>query len=161
MLFRMVKRGEGATIPYRPQGKGTPNSRFWDRNLWPCQQPPWGHLTAIDLNKGEFRWRTVLGVVDELAEKGLPPTGTANIGGSMVTAGGLVFIAATNDRRFRAFDKDTGQEIWTTTLPGSGHATPMTYLGKRSGKQYIAIAAGGGNKYNNEVSDSLVVYSLP
>ena len=161
MFFRMTKRGEGAKIPYRPQGKGTPNSRFWDQNLWPCQQPPWGHLTAIDLNSGEFRWRSVLGVVDELVKKGLPPTGTANIGGSMVTAGGLVFIGATNDRRFRAFDKDTGKEIWTVMLPESAHATPMTYLGKKSGKQYVAIAAGGGNKYNNDFSDSLVVYSLP
>jgi quinoprotein glucose dehydrogenase len=160
MLYRMVKRPEGATVPYRPQGLGSPNSRFWDPNLWPCQKPPWGNLTAIDLDRGEFRWRVVLGVVDELIAKGLPPTGTANIGGSIVTAGGLVFIGATNDRRFRAFDKDTGRELWVTRLPASAHATPMTFQGK-NGKQYVVVAAGGGNKYNNDFSDSLVAFSLP
>jgi glucose dehydrogenase len=160
MLYRMAKRAEGAAIPYRPQGSGTINSRFWDPNLWPCQQPPWGHLTAIDLDNGEFRWRSVLGVVDELIAKGLPPTGTSNLGGSIVTAGGLVFIGATNDRRFRAFDKDTGKELWTTTLPASAHATPMTFLGK-DGKQFVVVAAGGGNKYNHDYSDSLVAFSLP
>ncbi|MFN0169262.1 MAG: pyrroloquinoline quinone-dependent dehydrogenase [Bryobacteraceae bacterium] len=161
MMLRMVQRPEGSLIPYRTQGMGTPNSRFWNQDLWSCQQPPWGHLTAIDLNKGEFRWRSVLGVVDKLIEKGVPPTGTANIGGSIVTAGGLVFIGATNDSRFRAFDKDSGEELWVTRLPASAHATPMTYKGKRSGKQYVAIAAGGGNKYNSVFTDSLVVFSLP
>ncbi len=160
MLYRMVERPAGSQIPYRTQGMGTPNSRFWDRQMLPCQQPPWGHLTAIDLNRGDFRWRSVLGVVDELLEKGIPPTGTSNIGGSVVTAGGLVFIGATNDARFRAFDKDTGKELWTVRLPASAHASPMTYKGK-SGKQYVAIAAGGGNKYNAAVSDTLVVFSLP
>jgi quinoprotein glucose dehydrogenase len=78
-----------------------------------------------------------------------------------VTAGGLVFIGATNDKRFRAFDKDTGKEIWTTRLPASAHATPMTFSGQKSKKQFIVIAAGGGNKYNHDFSDSLVAYSLP
>ena len=82
-------------------------------------------------------------------------------GGSIVTAGGLVFIGATNDSRFRAFDKDTGKELWVTRLPASAHATPVTFLGKRSKKQYIVVAAGGGNKYNDTFSDSLVAYSLP
>jgi quinoprotein glucose dehydrogenase len=161
MLLRHVKRPEGALIPFRTQGSGTPNSRFWDQDLNPCQQPPWGHLTAIDLNTGEFRWRSTLGVVDELLAKGIPPTGTSNLGGSIVTAGGLVFIGATNDRRFRAFDKDSGKELWVTKLPASAHATPMTYLGKKSGKQFIVVAAGGGNKYNQDYSDALVAYSLP
>jgi len=118
-------------------------------------------LTAIDLNTGEFRWRTVLGEFDELTARGVPKTGTPNLGGSIVTAGGLVFIAATNDRKFRAFDKDTGRELWVTRLPASGHATPMTYLGKKSGRQFVAIAAGGGNKYNETFSGKLVVFSLP
>jgi quinoprotein glucose dehydrogenase len=118
-------------------------------------------LTAIDLDKGEFRWRSVLGVVDELAARGIPPTGTSNIGGSIVTAGGLVFIGATNDSRFRAFDKDTGKEVWVTKLPASAHATPMTFMGRTTGKQYVVIAAGGGNKYNKVFSDSLVAFSLP
>jgi glucose dehydrogenase len=92
--------------------------------------------------------------------RGIPPTGTSNLGGSIVTAGGLVFIGATNDSRFRAFDKDTGKELWVTKLPASAHATPMTFTGK-NGKQYVAIAAGGGNKYNQVYSDSLVAFSLP
>ena len=161
MLYRMVKRPEGSQIPYRPQGLGTPNSRFWDQNLNPCQKPPWGHLTAINLDTGEFRWRSVLGVVDALLAKGIAPTGTSNLGGSLVTAGGLVFIGATNDRRFRAFDKDTGKELWATPLPASAHATPMAFLGRKTKKQFVVIAAGGGNKYNNDYSDALVAFSLP
>jgi len=160
-LFRAVKRPEGARLPYRIVGRTTTNSRFWDSNLYPCQKPPWGHLTAIDLNRGEFRWRVTLGVVDELLARGLPPTGTSNLGGSIVTAGGLVFIGATNDNRFRAFDKDTGRELWVVRLPASAHATPSTFLGKKTGKQFVVIAAGGGNKYNKTFSDALLAYSLP
>jgi quinoprotein glucose dehydrogenase len=161
MVGQMVKSRPGASLPYRYQGVPTPNSRFWDKERLPCQKPPWGHLTAIDLDTGEFRWRVTLGVVDRLLEKGIPPTGTSNLGGSIVTAGGLVFIGATDDSRFRAFDKDTGKEVWTSMLPGSAHATPMTYIGKRTKKQFIAVAAGAGNKYNDKFTDVLVVYSLP
>jgi quinoprotein glucose dehydrogenase len=161
MLLRLVKAPDGSKLPYRSRGSGTISSRFWDSNRWPCQKPPWGHLTAIDLNTGEFRWRTVLGVVDALLEKGLPPTGTSNIGGSIVTAGGLVFIGATDDSRFRAFDKDTGKELWTVRVPASAHATPMTFFSKKTKKQYVIIAAGGGNKYNDKYSDALVAFSLP
>ena len=161
MLVRMVKRPDGSEIPYRTQGSGSPNSRFWDPDLNPCQKPPWGFLTAIDLDKGTFRWRSVLGVVDKLIERGLPPTGAPNIGGSLTTAGGLVFIGATNDSRFRAFDKDSGKELWVTKLPASAHATPMTFRGRRTGRQFVVIAAGGGNKYNQTYSDSLVAFTLP
>ena len=161
MVYQMVARPEGSIIPYRPRGAPTPNSRFWDQNMLPCHKPPWGFLTAIDLDTGKFRWRSVLGVVDELVAKGIPPTGAPNIGGSIVTKGGLVFIAATNDSRFRAFDKDTGAELWVTRLPASGHATPMTFWGQRGKKQFVVIAAGGGNKYNKTFSDALVAYSLP
>ncbi|MBI4904142.1 MAG: pyrroloquinoline quinone-dependent dehydrogenase [Acidobacteria bacterium] len=159
MMPRMTKRPEGSLIPYRTQGP--PYGRFWDKNRYPCQQPPWGHLTAIDLDKGEFRWRAVLGEFDELKAKGIPQTGTSNLGGSLVTAGGVLFIAATNDSKFRAFDKDTGKELWITRLPASGHANPMTYQGKRTGKQYVVIAAGGGNKYNDTYADELIAYALP
>jgi quinoprotein glucose dehydrogenase len=161
MLTHMIARPAGSAVPYRTQGSGSPNSRFWDPDLNPCQRPPWGHLTAIDLDNGKFRWRSVLGVVDKLLERGLPPTGAPNIGGSLVTAGGLVFIGATNDSRFRAFDKDTGKEIWVTKLPASAHATPMTFRGPKSGRQFVVIAAGGGNKYNKVYSDSLVAFALP
>jgi quinoprotein glucose dehydrogenase len=157
-MWRMVKRPEGSTIPYRTQSQG---GRFWDKNTYPCQKPPWAHLTAIDLNSGEFRWRVTLGVIDELLARGVPPTGTSNLGGTIVTAGGLVFIGATNDSRFRAFDKDTGKEIWVTRLPASAHATPITFRGKKTGKQFVVIAAGGGNKYNKSVGDTLMAFALP
>ena len=158
MIFRMVKMPESSKLPYRSRSLA---SRFWDKNRYPCQKPPWGNLTAIDLDTGEFRWRSVLGVVDALLEKNLPPTGSANIGGSIVTAGGLVFIGATDDSRFRAFDKDTGKDLWTVRVPASAHATPMTFLSKKNKKQYVVIAAGGGNKYNDKYSDSLVAFCLP
>ncbi len=161
MVFRQEKRPEGSLVPYRNRGVGTNSSRFWDPNLYPCQQPPWGHLTAIDLDKGEFKWRVTLGEYDELTKRGVKPTGTPNLGGSLVTAGGLVFIAATNDSRFRAFDKDTGKLLWETRLPASGHANPMTFWSAKTGKQYVVIAAGGGNKYNSTYADELMVFALP
>lgn len=148
MLGRMVQRTP-RDMP-RNRGLGTPDSRFWDRELQPCQVPPWGHLTAIDLKTGKFRWRVVLGKKD---------TGSPNIGGSMVTAGGLVFIGATNDARFRAFDSSNGKLLWETELPASAFATPMTY--RAGSKQIVVIAAGGGNDYSDIVSDKLIAYSLP
>ena len=161
-IQQIAKRPDGQdTVPYRARGKATPNSRFWDNKLIPCQKPPWGFLTAIDLNTGEFRWRSVLGVIDELVDRGVPPTGTANIGGSIVTAGGLIFIGATNDSRLRAFDKDNGRELWTTRLAASAHATPATYFGVKTKKQFVVVAAGGGNKYSDRYADELVAYTLP
>ncbi len=156
-FLRLVKRPAGSEIPYRNQGFG----RFWDKNLYPCQQPPWGSLTAIDLNKGEFKWQVRLGEYDELTARGIPKTGASNLGGSIVTAGGLVFIGATNDLKFRAFDKDTGEELWMTRLPASIHATPMTYTGPKSGRQFVVVAVGGGNKYNKEFIGKLMAFALP
>ena len=161
MLTHMTPRPSGSAVPFRSQGSGSVNSRLWDPHLIPCQKPPFGFLTAIDLDNGTFRWRSVLGVVDKLIERGLPPTGAPNIGGSLVTAGGLVLIGATNDSRFRAFDKDTGRELWVTKLPASGHASPMSFRGPKSGRQFVVIAAGGGNKYNTTYSDTLVAFALP
>ena len=158
-FFQIIERPEGAEVPYRM--RGTKYGRFWDSNQYPCQKPPWGSITAIDLNTGEFRWQSILGEFDELAERGVPKTGTPSLGGPIVTAGGLVFIGATNDGKFRAFDKDTGEEIWMTRLPSSAHATPITYTGKKTGKQFVVIAAGGGNKYNEEYMGKLVAYALP
>ncbi len=136
-------------------------ARFWDENYFPCQQPPWGTLNAVDLNKGEIVWKVPLGVVDELEAKGVKQTGAPNLGGSIVTAGGLLFIAGTNDSRFRAFDAKSGKELWVTRLEASGHATPITYEGKKSGKQFVVIAAGGGGTFSKTVSDALVAYTLP
>ena len=160
MTMQLVPGREGAALPYRTQSARTPNGRFWDNNLYPCQAPPWGHLTAINLDTGEFRWRSVLGEYDALTKRGIPPTGTPNLGGSLVTAGGLLFIAATNDGRFRAFDKDTGRRLWETRLPASGFANPMTYTSKKTKRQFVIIAAGGGNKYSTEFSDALVAFAL-
>lgn len=160
-IQRMTKRPAGSIIPYRSQGMQTPNSRFWDKEMIPCQRPPWGTLSAIDMNTGEYKWRSTLGVIDSLIAKGIPPTGTSNLGGSIVTAGGLVFIGATNDSRFRAFDKKSGRELWVYKLPASAHATPATFIGKKTKKQYVVVAAGGGNKYNDTYSDTLIAFVLP
>ena len=135
--------------------------RFWQDNKWPCQEPPWGTLNAVDLNRGEIVWTSVLGVVEELMEKGVPQTGTPNLGGSIVTAGGLVFVGGTNDQRFRAFDSASGEELWVDLLEANAHATPMTFWGEKTGKQYVVIAAGGGNVFSNVTSDGLVAYALP
>ena len=147
MIVSMVSRPN--QLP-RTRGVGTIDSRFWDEQMHPCQKPPWGHLTAINLKTGKFRWRVPLGD---------PQTGSPNIGGSIVTAGGLVFIGAANDAKFRAFDSSNGRELWQIALPSSAFATPMTYQTK--GRQYVVVAAGGGNDYSSTVSDSLVGYRLP
>ena len=126
-------------VPYRFTGY----RKFLDPDGYPAVAPPWGTLNAINLNTGDLVWRTPLGEYPELAAKGLRNTGTENYGGPIVTAGGLVFIAATNfDRKFRAFDKATGALLWEATLPFSGNGTPATY--EVGGRQYVAVAAGGG-----------------
>lgn len=160
MTFQMEKRPEGSTVAYRTRGAKTSGSRFWDENLYSCQQPPWGHLTAINLDEGTFRWRVVLGEFDALTKRGVAKTGAPNLGGSLVTAGGLLFIGATNDARFRAFDKDNGKQLWETRIPASAHANPMTYRGAKSGRQFVVVAAGGGNKYNATFSDSLLAFAV-
>jgi quinoprotein glucose dehydrogenase len=130
----------------------------------PCYAPPYGELVAVDVNRGEIAWRTTLGINPFLAELGDAGirSGARNIGGSIATASGLVFIAATNDRRFRAFDARTGEELWATELPASGHSTPVTYMG-RDGRQYVVIGAGGGTNVGSglPLSDALVAFRLP
>jgi len=111
----------------------------------------------VDVNKGEIVWQVPLGSIDELKMK----TGTPNLGGSIVTAGGLVFIGATIDSHFRAFDSKTGEQLWVTDLEASAHATPTTYLGKKTGKQFVVIAAGGGGYFRGRVSDALAAFALP
>jgi quinoprotein glucose dehydrogenase len=136
-------------------------ARFWDSNDLPCQRPPWGKLHAIDLATGDYVWSVPLGVNDSLLARGVGKTGAPNIGGSIVTAGGLVFIGATNDKRFRAFDARTGAELWVTRLEGSAHATPITYRGSRTGKQYVVIAAGGAGQFGRDQADVVAAYALP
>ena len=158
-VVKMVEGRAGSRLPF--MARGIRQGRFWDSRRLPCQAPPWGTLTAIDLNRGSFRWQVPLGLVEELEARGITGTGAPNLGGSIVTAGGLVFIAATNDRRFRAFHSETGRELWVTRLDFSGHATPMTFWSKRLKKQLVVIAAGGGNKYNDSYGDALVAFALP
>ncbi len=158
MYGAMKPQPPGSPLAYRrwsPQGE---YARFWDQERRPCQQPPWGILNAVDLNTGEIAWKTVLGVHEELGENG--KTGALNLGGTIVTAGGLVFVAGANDSRFRAFDARTGQQLWETKLEAGGHATPVTYLGRR-GRQYVVIAAGGGGYFSQTLSDVLAAYALP
>lgn len=139
--------------------KGTGYGRFWDPKGYPAITPPWGSLTAINLNSGEFAWQSTLGEFDELTRQGIAPTGAPNLGGSVVTAGGLVFIASTQDEKFRAFDKATGKVLWETKLPAGGYASPSTYM--VNGKQYIVIAAGGGGKMMTKSGDYYVAFALP
>jgi quinoprotein glucose dehydrogenase len=133
-------------------------NRFFDPDGYPAVKPPWGTLNAIDLHKGEIAWTVTLGEFPELTRRGIPPTGTENYGGPVVTAGGLVFIAASKDEKFRAFDKKTGQVLWETALPAGGYASPATY--EAGGKQYVVIAAGGG-KMGTKSGDAYVAFALP
>jgi len=139
--------------PYKFDGY----NKFLDNNGYPAINPPWGTLTAIDLNTGKHLWQRTLGELKELTAKGIAPTGTENYGGPVVTSGGLLFIAATKDGMFRAFDKKNGKVLWETELPAAGYATPSTY--EVNGKQYIAIACGGG-KLGTKKGDSYVAYAL-
>jgi len=134
--------------------------KFLDPEGYPAIAPPWGTLNAINLNTGEYVWKINLGEYPELAAKGLKNTGTENYGGSVVTAGGLVFIGASDfDKKFRAFDKATGELLWETTLPFSGNATPATYAVK--GRQYVVIAAGGGKDLKAPSGGVYVAFALP
>lgn len=135
-------------------------NRFLDPDGYPAIAPPWGTLSAIDLNTGEYLWKVNLGEYPELAAKGLKNTGSENYGGPVVTAGGLVFIGATNyDKKFRAFDKATGELLWETTLPFAGNATPATYA--IDGRQYVVIAAGGGKDLKSPSGGAYVAFALP
>ena len=142
------------TIPYTMTGY----HRWLDTNGYPAIKPPWGTLNAIDLNTGEYRWRVTLGEWPELTAKGIAPTGTENYGGPVVTAGGLVFIAASRDEHLRAFDGKTGKELWKAKLPAAGYATPATY--SVNGRQYLVIACGGG-KIGTKSGDAYVAFALP
>jgi len=134
--------------------------RFLDSDGYPAIAPPWGTLNAIDMNTGEYAWKINLGEYPELAAKGMTNTGSENYGGPVVTAGGLLFIGATNyDKKFRAFDKSTGKLLWETTLPFAGNATPATY--SVNGRQYVVIAAGGGKDPKSPSGGVYVSFALP
>ncbi len=146
--------GLAADIPFTASGY----TRFLDPEGYPALRPPWGTLNAIDLNTGEYLWRRPLGEMSQLTARGIPPTGTENYGGPLVTAGGLVFVAATGDEKFRAFDSATGEQVWETSLPAGGYATPATYA--VDGRQYVVIACGGG-KVSTKSGDVYMAFALP
>jgi quinoprotein glucose dehydrogenase len=128
----------------------------------PCNPPPWGQLHAIDMHTGRILWSVPLGTTEDMApfsEYVLGKTGTPNLGGPMVTAGGIVFIGAAMDNYLRAFDAKTGAELWKGRLPAGGQATPMTYAWK--GRQYVVIAAGGHSKLNTKRGDQVIAFALP
>ncbi|HNR06356.1 MAG TPA: PQQ-binding-like beta-propeller repeat protein [Saprospiraceae bacterium] len=158
--------GSGDHSTVNPDGPGERSERFvlrsykilTDKDGYPGVRPPWGTLNAVDMNTGRLKWQVPLGYYPALKEKGLGATGTQNFGGCAVTAGGLVFIGATADERFRAFRASDGKELWSFQLPAGGYATPSVYQVK--GKQYVVIAAGGGNRNGTPSSDVYLAFAL-
>ena len=149
-MGRLDKSAAGDQVAYRrfsPLGPGSVNARFWNpATQLPCQPPPWAELMAVNASTGDIAWRVPLGTSDEMEAKGVHNTGSFGQGGSIATAGGLVFIAGTIDKRFRAFDSRSGKVLWEAKLDAEGHTNPMTYLG-RNGKQYVVIVSSGLNAF--------------
>jgi quinoprotein glucose dehydrogenase len=167
MVGRMEPRTDPKTgeVTYvKNSVTGGPYGRFWnpDSRL-PCSAPPFGELVAVNVNTGDIAWRVPLGLVEELEAKGIRNTGALNLGGSMATASGLVFIGATADKRFRAFDASSGKQLWVAEIGADAKAAPMTFLGK-DGRQYVVIMAGGGHQLSRSTPASgsnLVAFALP
>ena len=159
-MEKKIDSATGETTYVRTSAYGA-YARFWNRDSRiPCTNPPYGEMIAVDTRTGEIAWRAPLGVVPELEAKGIKNAGAPNLGGSIATAGGLLFIAATNDSRFRAFESKTGKMLWDQAIDANGHTIPITYLGK-DGKQYVAIMAGGGGGYfGGTPSDSLIAFAI-
>lgn len=157
-----AEAGGAARRPRGPRNRGQQPFTFKTAAgaILSCAPTPWGELVAVDVHSHRIAWRSPLGMTGALGIKGAD-TGAANLGGSLATKGGLVFIGATNDRRFRAFDAKTGRKLWETELEASAHATPISFLGK-DGKQYVVVAAAGGTAVGGpRMSDTLVAYRLP
>jgi quinoprotein glucose dehydrogenase len=160
-IGKMTKNKEGARTPYSRTSPLGPVGRFWNPDInMPCQNPPWGRLIAVNVNTGDIAWQVPLGIMESLPE-GRQNTGTPNLGGSLATASGLVFIGATIDSRFRAFDSKIGKELWVTKLEAGAHTAPITYKGA-DGRQYVVVTAtGGGFLADPSSSDVVAAYGLP
>lgn len=152
--FTLVDADKDAGYPYRAGGYPF----LEDQDGYSAAKPPWGELLCLDLAKADYAWRVPLGEHAALTAKGVPQTGTFSIGGSIVTAGGLVFMGGTQDEKFRAFDAASGEVLWEHQLDAGGYATPCTY--QVDGKQYVAIAAGGGGKPRTKSGDQFVAFAL-
>jgi len=148
-----VVKSDKPVIPFGMNGY----NKFLDSKGYPAISPPWGTLSAIDLNTGQFVWKIPLGEDKKLSAKGIPITGLENYGGGVVTGGGLFMIAATKDETFRIFDKKTGKLLWQTALPASAFATPSTY--EVDGTQYIVLACGG-TKLGTKKGDSYIAFAI-
>jgi quinoprotein glucose dehydrogenase len=150
-----LKQSWAGEIPWVATG----HNEFRDPEGFPVNKRPWGTTTAINLDTGEFKWQVPLGTYPALEKRGEPPTGTFNMGGCIVTAGGLVFTGAAMDERFRAFDKETGRTLWEFQMDAGGYALPATY--EVDGKQYVLIAAGGGGKPETKPGNAYYCFALP
>jgi quinoprotein glucose dehydrogenase len=148
----------GRSADVDPPGRGRPPA-IWIPTRRFLSAPPFGELVAVD-GRGEVAWKVPLGFIASLKARGFDQTGTLNLGGSIATAGGLIFIGATIDCRFRAFESRTGKQLWETELPACAHTTPMTFLGN-DGRQYVVVAAGGGSYLGAAGGSKIVAFALP
>jgi glucose dehydrogenase len=156
-----VPRGGTETTWIRNTPWGGVVGRFWNpENKIPCSAPPFGELVAVNVNTGDIAWKVPLGYTPSLKAKGIEGTGALNIGGGISTASGLIFIGASNDRRFRAFSSADGKVLWETELEASAHSVPMTFLGK-DGKQYVVVAGGGGSYITSSPGTKITAFALP
>ncbi len=163
-VARMERRTDprtGATTYERTTPWKRTIGRFWNLDTRvPCSAPPFGELVAVNVHTASVAWRVPLGVFDDLKARGFGATGTPNMGGTIALADGVIFVGGTIDRRFRAFDAETGKLLWETMLEASAHATPMTFQG-RDGRQYVVIAAGGGGILRSEPGSKIVAFAVP
>jgi quinoprotein glucose dehydrogenase len=164
MRLPMWVKLERRTSPTEGNQQGTPytmvRGTFVAPSGLPCTRPPWGVITAIELATGRVKWEVPLGAMPGTERlPGSAQFGSINLGGPMITAGGLVFVAAAADQTLRALDVETGRELWQAKLPAGGQATPMTYTA--GGKQYVVIAAGGHSNLGSPLGDFLVAFALP
>jgi glucose dehydrogenase len=151
----------GTQPPYQRTSPWGMYAEFWDQEkFWPCQQPPWGQLWAVNANTGDVAWKVPFGTIPELDAKGVRNTGSLNYGGSISTGGGLVFIAASNDQHFRAYEAGTGKILWDIKMDTGAYVSPSTFMGE-DGRQYVAIVDTGNGFFDHTSGDSILAFALP